>query len=115
MTKSRSLEPARPAERRALERLFACEHANRATLSDGARSWPVGLLTFTAAGVGLVSQRPVEAGADLSLRLGPLGAARSVRVMHVTEIPSTGYLLGAKFHQRLSFVELQALNPRSGS
>jgi hypothetical protein len=114
MTHSYSPEPARPAERRALERQVAGEYANMATLSDGAGSWPAGLLTFTAAGVGMVCQRPFEPGAGLSLVLGPLGAARPVHVIHVTQIPNAGYLVGAKFDQRLSFLELQALDPRAG-
>ncbi len=79
------------------------------TFAEGSLSWPAELLNFTALGIAVLCQRPFDPGAELLL-LGPLGAARPVRVIHSTEIPKSGFVVGAKFDQPLTFLELQALS-----
>ncbi len=100
---------AGPTERRFVERLAARESTNRVMLASGDESWPGDLLNFAAAGVSILCQHPVEPGAELCLRLGPLGTARAARAIHCSPLPSGSYLVGVKLEQPLTFVELQAL------
>ncbi len=92
-----------------MERLAAAEPARGVTLAEGGLVWPAELLNVTALGIAVVCQRPFEPGVERLLLLGPLGAARPVRVIHSTLLPGGRYLVGARFDRPLTFIELQAL------